>query len=383
MKRRDFIKVLGAGSCVTLVPSALSGCGSMQSTAGWKGPRPGVKDIRLLVLSYAILAPNPHNKQPWAIRFTGPLGFDLYVDNKRLLPETDPPFRQVHIGQGTFLEHLDLAARHHGHRAQMSYFPRGMYGNDVLEHKPVASIGLVRDPAVARDPLFDQIRSRQTNKRPYDDRPLSKQQLAALTRACPDSEYRLSLTDDATTRRELTRILTEAMKIEIAGTRRHAETIAMFRFSDEEMERQRDGFGVAQAGVTGFKKWFAETFLLSRESALPADSSFGKATVELTENQARSAPVFGWVASETNTRLDQVRVGRAYARLGLAATAASVVMHPMSQVIQEYVEMSKLRKKVQTLLKVPAGHTVQMLFRLGHADPVPPAPRRRVADLLV
>jgi hypothetical protein len=70
---------------------------------GWNGPRPEETDIRIRVLSHAILAANPNNIQPWLIDLTGARSFDLYVDPERLLPKTDPPYRQIHIGQGTFL----------------------------------------------------------------------------------------------------------------------------------------------------------------------------------------------------------------------------------------------------------------------------------------
>jgi len=148
MQRRNFIKVMAAGSTVALLPSVLSGCGEHGETGleAWDGPMPGETDIRRIVLSYAILAPNPQNKQPWVVDLSGPKSFDLYVDQTRLLPKTDPPFRQTHIGQGTFLENADLAARKHGFRMDVRYFPQGIYGNTVMEDKPVASVTLVEDP---------------------------------------------------------------------------------------------------------------------------------------------------------------------------------------------------------------------------------------------
>ena len=90
-------------------------------------------DIRWIVLSYAILAANMHNTQPWIVDLTGPGGLDLYVDQQRLLPETDPPARQIYISQGTFLENLKLAAQQYGYRTNIIYFPKGEYVNAAVE----------------------------------------------------------------------------------------------------------------------------------------------------------------------------------------------------------------------------------------------------------
>jgi hypothetical protein len=113
MKRRNFIKATLAGTGMILIPSIFNGCSTQELKAleGWrKGHSKIEKDIRLIVLSYAILAPNPHNNQPWIIDLKDSHNFDLYVDPERLLPETDPPYRQIHIGQGTFLENLSLGS---------------------------------------------------------------------------------------------------------------------------------------------------------------------------------------------------------------------------------------------------------------------------------
>lgn len=266
MQRRDFIKVMAAGSTVALVPSVLTACGENGETGleAWDGPMPGETDIRRIVLSYAILAPNPHNKQPWIVDLTGPESFDLYVDQTRLLPETDPPFRQIHIGQGTFLENADLAARSHGYRKDVVYFPKGIYGNTAIENRPVASVKLVKEPAVSTDTLFRQITNRQSNKRTYEDKPLSADLLGGLAKSFDHPGISMNLTNEAGKRRILAAILRSAMEIETSDKARDAETIAMFRFNDEELIRFRDGFGVAQAGMGGIMKFVAETFFLDR-----------------------------------------------------------------------------------------------------------------------
>ncbi len=376
--------MMAAGSTVALVPSVLTACGENGETGleAWDGPMPGETDIRRIVLSYAILASNPHNKQPWIVDLSGPESFDLYVDQTRLLPQTDPPFRQIHIGQGTFLENADLAAGNHGYRMDVVYFPKGTYGNTAMENKPVASVTLVKDPTASTDPLFRQITNRQSNKRTYEDKPLSADQLDGLAKSFDQPGISMSLTNEAGKRRKLAAILRSAMEIETSDRARDAETIAMFRFNDEEMVRFRDGFGVAQSGMGGIMKFVAETFFLDRKKTEADSSEFGAQVVQITMDQANSAAAFGWITTPANNRLDQVLTGRAYERVNLKATEQGIAMHPMSQVLQEYADMNNLQREFLTYLGIPEGRTVQMLFRLGHAEPVKHSARRYIQDLI-
>ncbi len=371
-------------SSFVLIPSVLSACSDGDSDIwleGWKGPVAGETDLRWIVLSYAILAANSHNTQPWIVDLTGPMSVELYVDQQRLLPETDPPARQIHISQGTFLENLELAARQHGYRADIDYFPKGEYDNAVVEDKPVASIELSIDGSIAKDALFDSILHRQSNKRTYTDSAMTVDQLDGLRNTQIDPRLRLTIADDNALKTELSQIMIDAMSIETSNKMRDAETVAMFRFNDEERGRYRDGFSIAQSGMTGFKGWIGETFFLSREDAEEDSTSFGEQAVDITNNQAHSAAAFGWISTASNTRLDQVVTGRAYERLNLTATALGIAMHPMSQVLQEYSDMADLQRRFLAYLEIPQGHTIQMLFRLGIAEPVEHSPRRSVKDL--
>ena len=48
------------------------------------------EDPRMRALSWAILAPNPHNRQPWIVDRSEPNAVTLRVDTGRLLPHADP-----------------------------------------------------------------------------------------------------------------------------------------------------------------------------------------------------------------------------------------------------------------------------------------------------
>lgn len=118
-------------------------------------------DPRLQALSYAILAPNPHNRQPWLVELRGEHELVLYCDLDRTLPETDPEGRQIVIGLGCFLELLRLAASEQGQIAEIDTFPEGS-APDRLTATPIARVIFRRDQGVRPDPLMKQVLKRRS-----------------------------------------------------------------------------------------------------------------------------------------------------------------------------------------------------------------------------
>ena len=111
LSRRKMIGLIGGGA----VLAATTGFGILASRkpqlAGLPWETAGQHtDPRHRALSYALLAPNPHNRQPWLADLTEPNMITLYADPSRLLPQTDPMNRQITIGLGCFLELMRMAA---------------------------------------------------------------------------------------------------------------------------------------------------------------------------------------------------------------------------------------------------------------------------------
>ncbi len=78
-------------------------------------------------------------------------------------------------------------------------------------------------------------------------------ELARLRTSRTDPRLQLAISDDTAVKDELSEIMIEAMRIETASKSRDAETIAMFRFNDEERSRYRDGIGLDETGMSGLK----------------------------------------------------------------------------------------------------------------------------------
>jgi len=385
MHRRDFIKIISATGAVTMLPSALSGCATTKLTAleDWQPENKTHSDIRLRILSYAILAPNAHNKQPWLVKLKNPMEFELYIDQMRLLPETDPPARQIHISHGTFIELLELAAKNNGYLVDIHYFPKGMSNNTTLNDKPIAAFKLIKSKAAKPDILFDSILQRVSNKREYDEQAVTSDTLTQLSLALHEDVSLFSFTNDPRLLKTIGSITTRAMEIETQNPARDDETLKMFRFNDEEINYYRDGLSMDQSGMSGMMKVIAETFFVTREKVMNDKQAFAKEAMKLTKKQADSAAVWAWLTTENNTRKDQVLIGRTFSRIQLKATQLGLALQPMSQALQEYADMSDLQKELIELLKVPQGHTVQMLFRLGYAPTVRHTARRKLKHIVI
>ena len=333
-------------------------------------------DPRTLALSYALLAPNAHNTQPWLVELVGQHGLCLFVDRERLLPATDPLFRQVYVSQGTFLELFCIGASVAGHGVDVQLFPEG-----TEIEAPVASLTLTPAAKTLADPLAIQVTRRRSNKRVYEDRPVPEQHLETLAQISGGAIYGRRFQSQEHTR-ELSELCAQAMAIEVCNRKRNEETARWFRLSDAEFERNRDGFGLPQSGITGVSRWFAESFMLDRKDLAEPDGSFAKKAVELTRGQAQSAAAFLIQASPKNDRPTQVLAGRAFARMQLTATELGLATHPMSQALQEYSDMTPFYRRFKQVLEIAESHTIQMFARVGYAAPTFPAPRREVADIV-
>ncbi len=98
-------------------------------------------DVRLHAFRHAILAPNPHNRQPWLITLIGKDEALIHCDLDRRLPVTDPFDRQITIGFGCFLELARIAAAERGVSLAIREFPEGMPdASGRLDGRPIAHL---------------------------------------------------------------------------------------------------------------------------------------------------------------------------------------------------------------------------------------------------
>ena len=382
--RRGFIHLLGGG-LVLAAGGAVSGCSStMPEAASQAWHNPGAEsDPRRFMLAHALLAPNPHNRQPWLADLREPGRIHLVCDGERLLPETDPHGRQILIGCGAFIELAVIAAAQRGLAVAVDAFPQGAPAATALpQGHRVATLTLGAPGSAQADPLFAQIVRRRSNKTAYanaNDRPLPAALPAAWAASAAAFGLRSSVVAGDAAMAPLRRITREAYEIECLTPRTWLESARLMRIGPEAINTHRDGIS-----INGLVPRVMHAVGVFDPMQVPqrGDSSLQRVMDRWTPFETGSG--YLWLAGDGNTRATQLAAGRAYVRLHLQASAAGVDMHPLSQALQEFAEMREPFMALHRSLGVdPARGPVQMFARVGFAlAPAEPSPRRGLADLL-
>lgn len=373
--RRKFMTILGGG--VILAAGGIGAWATSRDPADARKPWEAAKaldagasgDPRIFALSHAILAPNPHNRQPWVAELSTPGEITLYFDTARRLPETDPYDRQLTIGLGCFIELLAMAAAETGHRAEVSLFPQGE-PQPLLDERPVAHIRLIADSTVERDPLFAQVFLRHTNREAYDTaRPVAAATLDDIAAAVRTARIAHATgTEEVAALRALS---WEAMEIELRTYRTMKESVDLMRIGKAEIEANPDGISLGGPLMEGLSL----VGMMDRQAMLDTETMVFKQGLEAQKVQFDTAMGFLWLATPGNSRADQIAAGRDYVRMHLAVTEAGLALQPFSQALQEYDEMAGKYADMRAALRISDNETLQMFVRLGYGPQIRPAPR--------
>ncbi len=362
LSRRKMLTLVGGGT----VLAATAGCAAFLTTrtptkalAPWDLAG-NYNDIRLRALSYALLAPNAHNRQPWQAQLVGTDEIRLFRDPTLNLPETDPYSRQLTIGMGCFTELMVQAFANENKGVEVTLFPEGEAETAPVLHAKVRG-------EAEPDPLFQHVMERRSCKEPFDmTKPVAPE---TLEKALKFSEGAAGTTKEAEVAK-LRELTWEAWQIEAQTPRTHLESVNLFRIGKSEINQNPDGIDLGGPMMDSLKLFG----IMSRETAADPEHTAFQQAIEIYREIMSTTPAFVWLTSNGNTRADQINAGRAWVRLNLATTANGLSLHPVSQCLQEYPEMAEPYTQAHTLL-AENGETVQMLGRVGYGPQIPRTPR--------
>ncbi|MEL6436964.1 MAG: twin-arginine translocation pathway signal protein [Pseudomonadota bacterium] len=357
LSRRKFLAIIGGGTVFAASAGATTFVNTRTPTkalAPWDQAGQ-YDDHRLRALSYALLAPNPHNRQPWEVELVGDDGVTIWRDKARDLPVTDPFGRQLTIGMGCFIELMEMAAAREGFGVEKTLFPDG-------EDGPVAICRFVPD-AVTPDPLFGHVFERRSHKEAFEDRQIEASKLAKLADFA-------DVYAEGENRDALRQIAADAWMVEMRDEAAYLESVDLFRIGKREINASPDGIDLGGA----FMETLYMTGLFNHEIARNVSDPNVVAVAEADRDTMLNVPAMVMLKTPANTRVDQLNAGRDWLRYNLAATSHGLATRPVSQALQEYEAVRPLHEAIHARF-APDGETVQMLGLLGYGTQTPRTPR--------
>lgn len=331
-------------------------------------------------IAYGINAPNSHNTQAWKFKIINDYEALLYVDEKRLLPAADPIARQMHIGCGCFLAVMKSGITMSGYRAVVDYLPEGAYSYKEIGTKPVARIKIEKSDEKSK--IADMVFKRQTNRTIYTEHIISDDKFKDILNLLDEKKANVRLVNDKQQLDILLPLLYKGMEVECYDYDVYEETRRWFRLK-KDVENMRDGLCLKANGIGGVKLWFVENFA----NVTKPDNWHNDDGISTFLNMHKKAVMSskGLVIFETdkNEMLDWIKAGEDYASFQMAAAKLDYVIHPVSQVLQEYKSMEELYKEFNRYLKVEEPRKVQMVARIGKADSNFISYRRKVEDFII
>lgn len=295
----------------------------------------------------AILAPSPHNTQPW--RFAvGDERVDLWLDRSRVLPVADPGAWEARLACGAALLNLDLALRNAGVFADVRTLP------DPAHPDLLATVRVTGNHRSTSDEraLADAIARRHTNRRPFSDRPVP-----------PGVRRRLE-----------TAALTQGgTLVFVDASARYDRIVTLIRRA-EFVQSNDIAYRAESASWTGRPAGCPDG--VPTTSAAPPPLQDGLIAVrdshanhDLPGRSYEQQPLLAAVLAPGSGPRDQLHAGMVMQRVLLAATAAGLASSFLSQPFEtadtraELFTLFKDRGQVQTLLRIGYGYPVSMTGR--------------------
>jgi hypothetical protein len=314
------------------------------------------EQLRFLV-GYAILAPSHNNSQPWRFRIADD-EMELWLDPTRALPVADAHGREAHLGCGTGLFFLRLAAQYFGHVTQVDLFPSLEQENLLARLR----LGELVHPNDLTERLFYAIRHRRTWTGAFEPRLLTPSVCAALEAAavCEGAGLVFLTKPDQDTVAELAAAAEQEL-------RSNPDFVA------ESVTVLTTWVRAAPDSATGAMGKLAGYMGRLMSAALPA----GWAAAQI-QHVTEKTPGIAVLTTPGDTPYDWLAAGQALGTVLLEADAHHVEASCLSGLVEAWPQRWRLQALVH-------GTTPQVVLRLGYppATPVPHASRRPVRKVTV
>ncbi len=318
------------------------------------------------LVSWAILAANTHNVQPWKFNiYPKENQIDVCVDGEFVLPQSDKNGRQAVISVGCAIQNMLIAAEYYNLRYEINYAP------DMLIYpKPIASIRFdknpIKNPGDAK--FMDAIKSRSMNRHQYDPiRPIPENVLEQIKEVARQNDLAINIITDMPTIIAIAEFQHGADQWVIMRTPFRSELARFFLLNKSDSRRGMPGytFGLSDRTTIDISKELNKTGL-----ANPVNSGKMAGFSKSGRDGIMSSPAIFVISVKKDVHQRWLAAGMAFQDVVLIAemNGLSVSVHAATIEVALFNRLLKLRLGCE-------GRPT-MLFRMGYArEKMPHSPR--------
>ena len=299
------------------------------------------------ILYYASLSPNSHNAQGWSIAIDPEeQQIHITVDTARQLTTVDSEGREAYISLGCYIETLVTAFGAYGYEAETAL--------EANEGMITVSYEKVKDGAIDTD-ILELIQKRHTDKSKYNETALDTEVIPILTQGMDGVFFYEKDSFGFTYLKEHT---IKAVREQSASQEYRDELNEWMRFSDSEVEQEKDGISAEMIGLTGITKSF---YYWTTNHRNATGDKFAAQGISTAESQVNHCGAF-FIITGDDTVSGWMEAGRITQRFWLRCAEHEIAMQPMSAIL----EVSPYAHQVQSDLDLDAP--AQMILRVGYVD---------------
>lgn len=181
----------------------------------------------------AIQAPSGHNSQPWKFCIDSS-SIEIMPDFTKALQVVDANHRELYISLGCAVENLCLAAKEKG------YYPR-----PTITQKDDTTYSIrveLTEEQVQKDPLFQAIDTRQTNRSEYNSRMIDPDTISIIQQvSCQEGTHFSIYPRKSETYNTLSEYIYRGNTIQMQDKAFKKELLSWIRFNKKHIRKTKDG----------------------------------------------------------------------------------------------------------------------------------------------
>jgi len=327
------------------------------------------------IIQESVNAPSGDNSQPWRFEVRGNAIDILNIDRDRTIFNFHS--RGDYIAHGALMENIAIIAAEYGIRADSILFPAG------VGKGPTATI-MLSEGETGKSALYGVIKSRATNRKPYEKKPLTEDQKSGLM------EYsgvygtaKAIIMNDREGIKNIANAISLNERLILESKVIRDFLFSIIRWTKEE-ERAKPGMNVMTLELAPPQRMAFRMFKNDTVALLAKKMGFPKAMQkEGAELYTASGAIIAIVIDGVKED-GFVNAGRLFERIWLTATDLGLSVQPVAAIpylaqrikegnngglLQAQVkDVQSAEKKIREVLGIKDSNTIAMLFRIGKGE---------------